>query len=141
MSRRACVLVWLTIGLALAVLLAPLTLDGDLRARACRRLLSQGWHPDHRLLPLLSLAHAELQAGRHSQARRLLQQAWPLLERYRAPHKELLWLEAARLAQALGQTGAARRALARARRISPSVEAWLRSPEMAPLRALWRRAR
>ncbi len=138
MSRPTRLLVWLALGLALAVLLAPLTLDGSLRARACARLLARGWHPEHRLLPLLCLAHAQLQAGRPSRARRLLQRAWPLLKPYRAPHKELLWLEAARLAQALGQSRAARRALVRAREISPGVEAWLRSPDMASLRPLWR---
>ena len=108
-------LVWALAGLALAFLLWPLLPGHNLRQTAAQIRLAQNPHPQHRLLPLLSLAHAQSLSQQGRLDKRQLDSLWRELETFQGEHPVFFWMELAWLEARAGRLKRARRALARAR--------------------------
>lgn len=133
-SRRA--LTAAGVALALAALLAPLALGGDLRRRAAQRCLAQHRPAKMSVLPRLSLADALADSGQREELPAVLDVAGRDLKRFRGPRTELLWLELARLEAIAGRRQRALAAWQRALAIDPRARDWARGPDFAALRAM-----
>ncbi len=128
--------VWVLALLLLAVLVWPLYHGADLRKRAAQQRLKQNWNQEHRLLPLLGLAHAQSLESGESLPREDRDRLWRELENYRGSHPAPLWLELAWLEARAGDMDKARLALARAKQADPGQYAlWTRARMWDPWRA------
>ncbi len=127
---------WLLGGLALAVFLFPLSLDGKLREIAARRDLRQGWDPPNRIMPMLSLYYSLSQQRDGRLSDQELDRLWRELERYQGNYPEFFWVPLAWLEARAGHPQRAREALCRARRIDPGILGMTRGPAWDPYRSL-----